>query len=58
MFYGLAGATGRKSLEGIQVGRALDELHLIHYVKYAADTDGTPVARIRLNYADGSESEI
>jgi beta-lactamase regulating signal transducer with metallopeptidase domain len=57
-FYGLAGATGRKSLEGIQVGRPFDELHLIHYVKYAADRGGTPVARFRLNYADGSDFEF
>jgi len=56
--YGLADATGRKSLEGIQVGRPFGELHLIHYVKYAADRDGTPVARIRLNYADGSDFEF
>lgn len=57
-FYGSASATGRKSLEGIQVGRSFDELHLIHYVKYAADRDGTPVARIRLNYTDGAKFEF
>ncbi len=44
------------SLEGIRIGRKFDELHLIHYCAWL-DTDGAAVARIRLNYADGSKYE-
>ncbi|MGD0816525.1 MAG: carboxypeptidase regulatory-like domain-containing protein [Verrucomicrobiota bacterium] len=43
-------------LEGIRIGRKFDELHLIHYCAWL-DTDGSAVARIRLNYADGSKYE-
>jgi beta-lactamase regulating signal transducer with metallopeptidase domain len=58
VFFGQAGATGLRSLPGIQVGQQFDELHLIHYVRYAADKEGTPVAVIRLNYSDGSNYDL
>jgi hypothetical protein len=53
-FFGSSRAGGRLELKGVQIGRRFDELHLLHYAQYAADPDGTCVARIRLNYEDGS----
>ena len=51
------GADYPESLNGIRVGRKFDELHLIHYGAWL-DADGTPLARLRLNYADGSKYEF
>ena len=45
-----------ESLDGIHIGRKFDELHLIHYDAWL-DVDGVPLARIRLNYSDGSKYE-
>jgi len=42
---------------GIQVGRKFDELHLLHVTQWA-DIEGREIARIRLNYADGSNHEF
>jgi hypothetical protein len=42
---------------GIQVGRKFDELHLLHVTQWA-DVEGQEIARIRLNYADGSQHEF
>ena len=46
-----------ESVEGIRVGRKFDELHLIHYCDWL-DAEGRPLARFRLNYADGSKYEF
>lgn len=45
------------TLAGIHVGRKFDELHLIHHVEWP-DVEGQAVARIRLNYADGTKYEF
>ena len=50
------GTSYPESLDGIRIGRKFDELHLIHYDAWL-DVDGAPLARIRLNYADGSKYE-
>jgi hypothetical protein len=42
---------------GIQIGRKFDELHLLHVTQWA-DVEGQEIARIRLNYADGSKQEF
>jgi protocatechuate 3,4-dioxygenase beta subunit len=42
---------------GIQVGCKFDELHLLHVTQWA-DAEGREIARIRLNYADGSNHEF
>ncbi len=42
---------------GIRVGREFEELHLIHHSAYA-DVEGQTVARVRLNYADGTTHEF
>jgi len=42
---------------GIRVGRRFDELHLLHVTQWA-DVEGWEIARIRLNYADGSKHEF
>ena len=57
-FFGQAGATGVRSVRGIQINRKFDELHLIHYVKLAADREGTPVVRFRLRYTDGTKYDL
>jgi len=41
---------------GIEVGRKFDELHLLHVTQWA-DVEGREIARIRLNYADGTKHE-
>ena len=43
-------------LTGIQVGRQFEELHLLHASQWA-DVEGQEIARIRLNYADGTKYE-
>jgi hypothetical protein len=45
------------SLTGIAIGRRFDELHLLHQTRFA-DAEGTTIARIRLNYADGTGYEF
>ena len=42
---------------GIRINRAFDELHLIHATKWP-DVEGQIIARIRLNYADGTRQEF
>src|SRR5512137_34794 len=42
---------------GIEVGRKFDELHLLHVTQWA-DVEGQEIARIRLNYADGTTHEF
>ena len=49
--------TNYPDLIGIPVGRAFDELHLIHNARWA-DAVGQAVALIRLNYADGSAVDL
>jgi Tol biopolymer transport system component len=44
-----------ETLKGIHVGRAFDELHLIHYTEWP-DVEGQTIAYIALNYADGTRS--
>jgi hypothetical protein len=58
IFFGSGDGTGVKSLKGIAVDRKFDELYLIHFVKYAADLPGTPVARFRLHYDDGTSADL
>ena len=42
---------------GIPVGRAFEELHLIHGT-FWPDVEGETIAHIRLNYADGTTAEL
>ncbi len=42
---------------GIKVGRAFDELHLLHTTQWS-DVEGMTVARVRLNYTDGTKREL
>lgn len=44
-------------LVGIRVGRAFDELHLIHEARFR-ETAGCIIANLRLNYADGSHADL
>ncbi len=44
-------------LIGLAVGRKFDELHLLHVTQWA-DVEGREIARIRLNYTDGSQHEF
>jgi beta-lactamase regulating signal transducer with metallopeptidase domain/uncharacterized GH25 family protein len=46
-----------EQVSGIPVGRTFDELHLLHVTRNF-EAPGTPVARIRLNYRDGSHHEF
>ena len=42
---------------GIKVGRAFDELHLLHSAQWS-DVEGMTIARVRLNYTDGTRKEL
>ena len=42
---------------GIKVGRAFDELHLLHTTQWS-DVEGMTIARVRLNYFDGTRHEL
>ena len=42
---------------GVKVGRAFDELHLLHTTRWP-DLEGVTIARIRLNYADGKSHDL
>jgi hypothetical protein len=42
---------------GIKVGRAFDELHLLHTAQWS-DVEGMTIARVHLNYADGTRHEL
>ena len=44
-------------LIGIPVGRAFDELHLIHEARFR-ETPGCTIANLRLNYVDGSHADL
>ncbi|MFO1477525.1 MAG: M56 family metallopeptidase [Verrucomicrobiota bacterium] len=46
-----------RQLEGIRVGCAFAELHLVHYGIWL-EMDGSELALIRLNYADGTHAEL
>lgn len=48
---------GRREMNGIAVGRAFDELHLLHAAQWS-DVEGTTIAFARLNYEDGSRHEF
>ncbi|MBX3746920.1 MAG: carboxypeptidase regulatory-like domain-containing protein [Verrucomicrobiae bacterium] len=47
----------RTAARGIAVGRAFGRLYLLHGTYYYAD-NGATIARIRLNYADGTVAEL
>ncbi|MGE3313426.1 MAG: carboxypeptidase-like regulatory domain-containing protein [Limisphaerales bacterium] len=47
----------RPQVEGIPVGGSFERLYLLHSTYFNADLE-TTIARIRLNYADGSAAEI
>jgi predicted choloylglycine hydrolase len=59
--YGQSAAKGRltgpNDVIGVFVGRGFDELHLIHAAAWP-DVEGTAIAFIRLNYEDGSTTEL
>lgn len=42
---------------GVKVGRTFDELHLLHTTKWP-DVEGMTIARVRMNYADGTMKEL
>jgi hypothetical protein len=42
---------------GVKVGRRFDELHLLHAANWM-DVDGEAIARVRLNYTDGTAFEF
>jgi hypothetical protein len=42
---------------GVPVGRAFDELHLLHATQWS-DVEGMTIAHVRLNYADGTKHEF
>ena len=42
---------------GVRVGRAFDELHLLHAAQWS-DVEGTTIAIIRLHYADGTTNDF
>ncbi|HUJ79236.1 MAG TPA: hypothetical protein VLY45_02845, partial [Nitrospiria bacterium] len=46
-----------ENLDGIRIGRTFAELHLIDAVRWP-DVEGQSIARIRLNYADGTSHEF
>ncbi len=47
----------RPDLIEIQVGRAFDELHLLHTTRWP-DVEGRTIAQAHLNYADGTEEKL
>ena len=47
----------RPDLKGIEVGRRFDELHLLHTTRWP-DFEGRTIARIRLNYEDGTHETM
>ncbi|MDB6026837.1 MAG: glycoside hydrolase family 2 [Verrucomicrobiales bacterium] len=59
---GLATARGKSrtafpDMLGVKVGRAFDELHLLHATEWT-DLEQETVARVRFNYADGTQHEF
>ena len=48
---------GRREMNGIAVGRAFDELHLLHAAQWS-DVEGTTIAFARLYYEDGTRHEF
>lgn len=55
----LDSGTSRKDapdILGIKVGRTFDELHLLHSAQWS-DVEGMAIARVRLNYSDGTRYE-
>jgi len=44
------------AIRGVPVNARFDELHLVHHGRWS-DAEGQVVARVRLNYADGSRHE-
>ena len=49
--------TVHRDLLGIPVGCKFEELHLVHRTRWP-DLQGKTIARIRLNYEDGSQQEL
>jgi len=47
----------RPAVEGIPVGQAFARLYLLHATSYYGDI-GTPVAIVRLHYADGTSADL
>jgi hypothetical protein len=50
-------ASAYPDIIGVKVGRAFDELHLLHATQFT-DREGETVAKVRLNYADGTRHEF
>ena len=50
-------ASAYPDIIGVKVGRAFDELHLLHATQWT-DREGETVAKVRFNYADGSSHEF
>ena len=62
LLYGRKEAKGQSEanfpdFKGIQVERKFDELHLLHAANWA-HVEGEAIARVRLNYVDGSAREL
>jgi beta-lactamase regulating signal transducer with metallopeptidase domain/peroxiredoxin len=58
ILFGSKGQEGRRDATGLEVGQKFDELHLLHVARNGSDPDGTPIAVIRLNYADGTNHDF
>lgn len=50
-------ASAYPDIIGVKVGRAFNELHLLHATQFT-DREGETVAKVRLNYADGTRHEF
>ena len=50
-------ASAYPDIIGVKVGRAFDELHLLHATQFT-DLEGETVAKVRFNYADGTRHEF
>lgn len=50
-------ASAYPDIIGVKVGRAFDELHLLHATQFT-DLEGETVAKVRFNYADGTRYEF
>lgn len=44
-------------ITGVKVGRSFEELHLLHATQWP-DVEGVTIARVRINYADGTKKEL
>jgi hypothetical protein len=50
-------ASAYPDIRGVKVGRTFDELHLLHATQFT-DREGVVVAKVRLNYTDGTSHEF